>query len=182
MADAPDATMPPDNNRPKFIQAPKPPTESTVRNKFWPYPKPLYHDGGSYRVVWSREEHMEAKAEGWADTPTVGVEYVPWTAEEPATKADPNQLRKIASCVVTPGTIRRNRGSDPKVQRIKNQVRNLRKEGLDYKSICDRLGDSDRPRRAAWRHLSWPIAYKRHTSAVTKWLSEACRDLPSVTI
>jgi hypothetical protein len=126
--------------------------------------------------------HMEAKAEGWADTPTVGVEYVPWTAEEPATKADPNQLRKIASCVVTPGTIRRNRGSDPKVQRIKNQVRNLRKEGLDYKSICDRLGDSDRPRRAAWRHLSWPIAYKRHTSAVTKWLSEACRDLPSVTI
>lgn len=64
--------------------------------------------------------------------------------------------------------------TDPTVQRIKKRVRELRKEGLDYSSICDRLGSFDRPPRAGWRELPWPRAYRRHTSAVTKWLSEAC--------
>lgn len=63
---------------------------------------------------------------------------------------------------------------DPKVQRIKAKVRQLRKEGCDCKSICNRLGSYERPPRAGWRDLSWPAAYKRHTAAVTKWLSEAC--------
>lgn len=81
----------------------------------------------------------------------------------------------------TPGQ-RRTRKTDPAVRLIKKQVRELREAGLGYKAICDRLGSGDRPPRATWRELPWPVAYKRHTSAVTKWLSEACSDLPSVTI
>jgi hypothetical protein len=72
-----------------------------------------------------------------------------------------------------PGTSRRKRRLDPTVQRIKDEVRNLKNEGLDYKSICDRLGQKARPPRSTWRDFSWPVAYKRRTSAVTKWLSEA---------
>jgi len=63
---------------------------------------------------------------------------------------------------------------DPVVSRIKTKVRQLRAEGADYCSICNRLGSSDRPPRAKWRDLPWPRAYMQHTSAVTKWLSEAC--------
>jgi hypothetical protein len=66
--------------------------------------------------------------------------------------------------------------TDAAVQSIKKKVRELRKQGLDCRSICDRLGTTQRPPRATWRDLSWPVAYKRHTSAVTKWLSEACKD------
>jgi len=65
---------------------------------------------------------------------------------------------------------------DATVQRIKKKVRELRKEGLDYSSICDRLQSFDRPPRAGWRELPWPIAYRKHNSAVMKWLSEACSD------
>jgi hypothetical protein len=68
--------------------------------------------------------------------------------------------------------------TNPVVQRIKKRTLELRKAGLDYSSICDRLASTERPPRAAWRDFSWPVAYKRHTSAVTKWLSEACADLP----
>jgi hypothetical protein len=74
--------------------------------------------------------------------------------------------------------IRRKRKRDPRVKRIKDWVRKLRCELLDYRSICDRLGSSERPPRAVWRDLTWPLAYKRHTSAVTKWLSEACNESP----
>jgi hypothetical protein len=69
--------------------------------------------------------------------------------------------------------------TDPTVQRIKKKVRELKKEGLDYRSICDRLGSRERPPRAGWRDLPWPRAYQKHTSAVTKWLSEACSDTHS---
>jgi hypothetical protein len=68
---------------------------------------------------------------------------------------------------------------NPTVQKIKRQVRQLRKEGLDYKRICDKLASTDRPPRATWRDDPWPLAYKKHPSAVTKWLSEACTDLRS---
>jgi hypothetical protein len=84
------------------------------------------------------------------------------------------ERRALSNRRLVETTIRRKRTSDPNVQRIKYQVRKLRKEGLDYKSICDRLGAYDRPPRATWRDSSWPMAYKRHTAAVTKWLSEAC--------
>jgi hypothetical protein len=69
---------------------------------------------------------------------------------------------------------RRSGKKDPVVQRIKKEVRQLRAAGHDYKTICDRLGSSDRPTRASWKDDSWPLAYKRNTSAVRKWLSEAC--------
>jgi hypothetical protein len=81
-----------------------------------------------------------------------------------ATLAEPAEARKRPR----PGK------TNPTVQRIKKKARELRKEGLDYRSICERLGNVDRPPHAAWRQLPWPIAYKKHTSAVTKWLSEAC--------
>jgi hypothetical protein len=71
-------------------------------------------------------------------------------------------------------TQRRKRKTDPEVQQIKEHVRKLRKGGLDYREICDRLGTAKRPPRASWRDLSWPKAYLKHKSTVTKWLSEAC--------
>jgi hypothetical protein len=69
---------------------------------------------------------------------------------------------------------RRRRQPDVVVQRIKKKVRELKESGLPYSTICERLGTSERPPRAKWRDFPWPIAFKRHTSAVTKWLSEAC--------
>lgn len=77
---------------------------------------------------------------------------------------------------------RRNRArrKDIGTQQIREKVRQLRAEELDFQTICSRLGDSARPPRASWRHLTWPNAYRQHR-AVIKWLSEACRDLPSVT-
>jgi hypothetical protein len=77
---------------------------------------------------------------------------------------------------------RRPRKLDPTVERIKVKVRELRADGCDFKSICARLGESERPPRATWRNLTWPVAHKLHTAAVTKWLSEACAALPSRTI
>jgi hypothetical protein len=75
-----------------------------------------------------------------------------------------------------PQSRRRHSRKDPAVQHIKQKVRKLRAEGVDYKSICDRLGETERPPRAAWRGFAWPVAYKKHRSAVTKWLSEACNE------
>ena len=67
------------------------------------------------------------------------------------------------------------RRRDPGLQSLKVRVRELREEGLSHEQICSRLGDTARPPHAAWRHLTWIVAYKRHTSAVTKWISDACR-------
>lgn len=71
---------------------------------------------------------------------------------------------------------RRPRQRDPELGRLRLKVRQLQKEGLTHEKICARLGDHPRPLRVTWRHLTWPVAYRKHTSAVTKWLSEACSD------
>jgi len=65
---------------------------------------------------------------------------------------------------------------DPVVQRIKAKVREYKKANLTFKEMCERLGNSERPPRATWTHLPWPKAYEKHTSAVSKWLSEAGSD------
>jgi hypothetical protein len=72
---------------------------------------------------------------------------------------------------------RKRRRVDPVVQQIKTRVKKLRAERRSYEDICGRLGDSARPPRAVWKDLTWPNAYRQHTKAVTKWLSEACQDL-----
>jgi hypothetical protein len=66
------------------------------------------------------------------------------------------------------------RKRDHGVAQLRLRVRKLRNDGLTHQEVCDRLGSAARPPRARWRDLPWPLAYKRHTSAVTKWLSEAC--------
>jgi hypothetical protein len=76
----------------------------------------------------------------------------------------------------------RQRMKDRALETLRKRVRGLRSEGLTYKVICDRLGDIARPGGARWRDLTWPVAYKQFTPAVTKWLSQACVDLPSHTI
>ncbi len=68
---------------------------------------------------------------------------------------------------------RRQRRRDPGLQQLKARIGKLREEGLTHREICERLGDGLRPPYVKWRDLSWPIAYKRHTPAVAKWLSEA---------
>jgi len=70
---------------------------------------------------------------------------------------------------------RRRRHRDSALEQLRQQVRNLRKDGLSHREICDRLADRPRPPRAIWRDLKWPIAYKAYTGAVTKWLSDACQ-------
>lgn len=67
------------------------------------------------------------------------------------------------------------RQRDPDLQNLKARVRKLHRDGLTHRQICDRLANSPRPPRASWRELEWPLAYKRRSSAVTKWLSDACR-------
>jgi hypothetical protein len=67
------------------------------------------------------------------------------------------------------------RQADAGLQNLKARVRQLRDEGLTHQAICDRLGNSPRPPRAAWRELAWPIAFRRHPAAVAKWLSDALR-------
>jgi len=69
----------------------------------------------------------------------------------------------------------RKRQADAGLQNLKARVRKLRDEGLTHQAICDRLGNSARPPRAIWRDLEWPVAYRRHTAAVAKWLSDALR-------
>jgi hypothetical protein len=70
----------------------------------------------------------------------------------------------------------------PRVRRKDNQleatlqlVKQMRKEGCTHQEICKRLGDHPRPIHAAWKDLSWPIAYLQHTSSVKKWLSTASK-------
>jgi hypothetical protein len=69
----------------------------------------------------------------------------------------------------------RKRQADAGLQNLKARIRELRDEGLTHEGICFRLGNSPRPPRATWRDLEWPFAYRRHTGAVAKWLSDALR-------
>lgn len=75
----------------------------------------------------------------------------------------------------------RRRKTNPAIQQLKAKVRQLRAEGLSHEEICKRLGSDPRPPHAAWRHYPWPVARVKHPRAVTKWLSEACTNLRSVT-
>lgn len=86
-----------------------------------------------------------------------------WRLKSQAIKAEP-----------PPAPNRANLKRDPGLQQLKSRVRKLHDEKLSQKEICDRLGDAPRPPRATWRDLTWTAAYKRNTSAVTKWLSDAC--------
>jgi hypothetical protein len=76
--------------------------------------------------------------------------------------------------IVGKGNLDGKRRRDPCVQRLRQKVRDLRDAGFSHRDICERLGSDDRPPRATWRDLPWPRAYLKHTSAVRKWLSEAC--------
>lgn len=67
---------------------------------------------------------------------------------------------------------------DLTVQKLKREVNDLRKAGLSHREICDRLGSQACPPHAAWRDDPWPLAYRKHTAAVTKWISKAVSDLP----
>jgi len=54
---------------------------------------------------------------------------------------------------------------------VKRQIREMKEARCSCKEICDRLGKKPRPRKAKWRHLSWPEAYERHPGSVAKWIS-----------
>jgi hypothetical protein len=69
------------SNTPSFVRSPQPPTEFELAAKLAPpYPKELFNEGGSYRVVHGPEEHKQANAAGWTDAPEVGKRYWVWTA------------------------------------------------------------------------------------------------------
>lgn len=96
----------------------------------------------------------------------------PWTRRQ-ANSTTPDS-QKVASPAAEVGSGRRERKRDASLQQLRLRVRALRDEDLSHQEICERLGNTGRPPRASWRGLSWPVAYKRHTAAVTKWLSDAC--------
>lgn len=67
------------------------------------------------------------------------------------------------------------RKKDDQLEVTRKLVRQMRRERLTHKEICDRLGNHPRPVRAAWKDLPWPKAYRQHTSAVKKWISNVSR-------
>jgi hypothetical protein len=44
-----------------------------------------------------------------------------------------------------------------------------------YKEICNRLGDRPRPRKAKWKRLSWPEAYRLCPGSVKVWISKLAK-------
>jgi hypothetical protein len=57
---------------------------------------------------------------------------------------------------------------------LKQEIMEMRKEGLSQSQICDRLGDRPRPPRSSWQKLSWTEAFRhpRFHQAVKTWLSK----------
>ncbi|MGD1094008.1 MAG: hypothetical protein ABSB35_18745 [Bryobacteraceae bacterium] len=56
---------------------------------------------------------------------------------------------------------------------VKKIIHELKVAGHDQGEICKRLADKSRPKNAAWRHLTWPAAFKDKTfrPAVKSWIS-----------
>ena len=59
------------------------------------------------------------------------------------------------------------------IERVKQKIRQLHGVGSTQKQICERLGNSARPKNAAWRELAWPEAFHNHRyrAAVKSWIS-----------
>jgi hypothetical protein len=69
----------------------------------------------------------------------------------------------------------RKRTPDEQLAVTKELIKQMKKERLTHKAMCARLGDHPRPQQSRWKDLTWPIAYRKHTSSVKKWLSQASR-------
>jgi hypothetical protein len=59
------------------------------------------------------------------------------------------------------------------IERVKQKIRQLHGVGSTQKQICERLGNSARPKNAAWRELAWPEAFRNlsYRAAVKSWIS-----------
>ena len=99
---------------------------------------------------------------------------VPFRAETAQWLAALIEVREATSGRQEPKTSGK-RKADAGLQNLRTRVRKFHDDGLTHREICDRLANSPRPPRAGWRDLEWPTAYKRHTPAVTKWLSDASK-------
>ena len=62
---------------------------------------------------------------------------------------------------------------DAGIEKVKQNIRDLKQARLSQEEICDRLGTHIRPANAAWNHLSWPEAFKnsKFRPAVKSWIS-----------
>jgi hypothetical protein len=67
------------------------------------------------------------------------------------------------------------RRKDDQLETTRQLVKQMRQEGYSHKEMCKRLGDHPRPIHAAWRNLTWPVAFLQHNSSVKKWLSAASK-------
>lgn len=91
-------------------------------------------------------------------------------------------LRALAARLEADGGQRDGHPGAPKsneLARTKDRVRALRKDGLPFVKICEFLDKESiaTPGNARWRHLKWPVAYKRHTKTVKSWMSKACKGI-----
>lgn len=63
----------------------------------------------------------------------------------------------------------RKNATDSGVDEVKHRIREMIAAKMSHKDICERLGDSPRPRTVRWARLTWPAAYKHpdYQAAVT---------------
>lgn len=59
------------------------------------------------------------------------------------------------------------------IDRIKTVIIELRREGLTFLEIADRLGNAERPAKTEWKELPWPRAIRdpNHKNSVMRWIS-----------
>lgn len=61
----------------------------------------------------------------------------------------------------------------PSIERVKQEIRQLKEARCGQEEICKRLGDKPRPRNAAWKALTWYSAFRdpAYKNSVKSWIS-----------
>jgi len=58
-------------------------------------------------------------------------------------------------------------------EKVRSEIRELKKAGFAQAAICERLGSKPRPPNAAWNRLLWPDAFRHrdYRNSVKSWIS-----------
>jgi hypothetical protein len=144
-------------------------------------------------LFWEKAEE-EAASEDWCTAEIIASDYPENVQLEALTRklarvrarianhplSTPACILPQAPMVAAAATATRKRQSpirtlNEQVTGIRLLVKKLKAEGLSHRQMCDRLANSARPPQSRWKDLSWPMAYKKQTKSVKRWLSEATR-------
>jgi len=102
------------------------------------------------------------------------------------TKTQAAQLRAVRAAIEPTAPIahlkpmprrRGRRGKDPRLEKLRERVRQMRAARYTHFAMCKALGSEQRPPLAAWRDLTWPGALnsKQFNPSVRKWLSNSSK-------